>query len=154
MNVPLLVVVALATAAVVSAGLAFTIRGFKASAARAGDPHKNGHEPVSNGHAISRHDPATLEQLKRFFDGKECAVCRKSIPPVQRTGLKPGVWNPTTHEAHSWDEIPNGDLTSALDGELALCASCMVAEKFRQRFPDRVVDRERALQNAHSRPLA
>lgn len=154
MNVPLLVVVALATAAVVSAGLAFTVRGFRASAARAADPQRNGHDPATAGHAISRHDPATTEQLKRFFDGKECAICRKPIPPVQRTGLKPGLLNPTTHETHSWEQIPKGNLTSLLEGALPLCPSCMVAESFRQRFPDHVVERERSLNGAHSRPLA
>jgi hypothetical protein len=153
LNVPLLVVVALATAAVVSAGLAFTVRGFKASAARA-DPNRNGHDPAAAGHAISRHDPATTEQLKRFFDGKACAICRRTIPPVQRTGPKPGVLNPTTHEAHAWEQIPTENLSAALEGELPLCPSCMIAEAFRQRFPDRVVDRKRSLQDAHSRPLA
>ena len=152
MNVPFLVVVALATAAVVSAGLVFTVRGFRA-AARASDPQRNGHDPAPSGHAISRHDPATTEQLKRFFDGKDCAICRKAIAPVQRTGLKPGLLNPTTHETHAWEQIPSGNLTSLLDGELPLCPSCVVAESFRQRFPDRVVERERSLQGAHP-PLA
>jgi hypothetical protein len=153
LNVPLLVVVALATAAVVSVGLAFTVRGFRASAARA-DPQKNGHDPAAAGHAISRHDHATNEQLKRFFDGKACAICHKTIPPVQRTGPKPGLLNPTTHHTHAWDEIPSDNLSSLLDAALPLCPSCMVAESFRERFPDRVVERDRSLQGAPSRPHA
>ena len=150
MNVPFLVVIVIATGAVVSAGIYLTLRGFKASEARA---NGNGHDtaPAANA-ASSRHDPATNELLKRFFDGKSCAICKKPIPPVQRTGMKPGLLDPVTHETHSWDQIPNGSPVAALEAQLPLCPSCQVAESFRQRFPDRVVDRERALQGAHSRP--
>lgn len=153
MNFPLLVVIVVATAAAVSAGIAFTVRGFKASATRAADAERNGHDTSRAAHAaVSRHDPASVELLKRFFDGKACAICKRPIPPVQKTGLKPGLWNPTTHETHSWDQIPTGTVAAALETELPLCSACVVAESFRQRFPDRVVDRERSLQDAHSRP--
>jgi len=151
LNVPLLVVILGATATAVSAGIYLTLRGFKASEARA---NGNGHATAAPAQtAPSRHDHATNEQLKRFFDGKQCVICKRPVPPIHRTGLKPGLWNPTTHETHSWDQIPNGDLSSMLEGQLALCPSCVVAESFRQRFPDRVVDRERSLQSA-SRPTA
>lgn len=153
MNVPVLVLVVLATAAVVTAGIAFTIRGF-ASATRAANAERNGTEPVGTTHvAVSKHGPAATEILKRFFDGKDCAMCKRPVPPVQRTGLKPGLWNPVTHETHSWNEIPDDRLTSALDGQLALCPSCQVAESFRQRYPDRVTDRDRSLPDALSRPV-
>jgi hypothetical protein len=139
--------VIIGTAAVVSVGIYLTLRGFRASEARASGatPH-DAAAPAH--HAVSRHDHATDELLKRFFDGKACAICHRPIPAVQRTGLKPGLWNPTTHEAHSWEEIPNGDVPSALEGQLPLCPSCQVAESFRQRFPDHVVDRHRSLQDA------
>jgi hypothetical protein len=87
--------------------------------------------------------------LKRFFDGKECAICKRPIPPVHWTGLKPGLLNPATHETQTWDEIPNVNLSTALDTHLPLCSACGIAESFRQRFPDRVVDRARSLQDAH-----
>lgn len=118
-----------AIAALASGGLVFTLRRF---GAREG------------------HDHATTELLKRFFDGKACAICKQPIPPVRRMGLKPGLLNPETHDARLWDEIPNVDLASALDIHLPVCAACGTAESFRQHFPDRVVDHDRSLQDAHS----
>ena len=123
-----LVDVMIATAVAVCAGMAFTVWRFNATAA---------------------HDRATTRLLKRFFDRKDCAVCKKPIPPVRRMGLKPGLLNPATHEAHSWDEIPNVSLPTELENQLPLCFECEVAESFRQRFPDLVVDRDRSLQDAH-----
>lgn len=127
MNLP--VVAIIATAAAVCAGIAFTVRAFMA---------KEGH------------DHATTELLKRFFDGKACAICKRPIPPVHRMGLKPGLWNPATHETHLWNEIPNVNLSTALEIQLPVCSACGVAESFRQRFPDRVVDRDQSPQDAHS----
>ena len=122
-----LVDVVIVTAAAVCVGIAFTVWRFKAS------------QP---------HDRATTRLLTRFFDGKVCAICKRPIPPVHRMGLKPGLLNPATRETHSWDEIPNADLATALETYLPLCSECEVTESFRQRFPDRVVDNDRSLQDA------
>lgn len=115
-------VIFVATAAALGAGVAFTLWTFKS---------KKGH------------DHETTGLLKRFFDGKACAICKRPIPPVHLTGgLKPGLLNPTTHETLSWDEIPSSDLT-ALESQLPVCSACEVAESFRRRFPDRVFDGDR-----------
>lgn len=122
-----LVDVVIATAAAVCAGIAFTLWRFKAS---------------------PPHDRATTRLLERFFDGKACAICQRPIAPVHRMGLKPGLLNPATHETYSWDEIPNENLATALETYRPLCSECEVAESFRRRFPDRVVDRDRTRQEA------
>ena len=146
MNWALVVLIVIASALAVFAGILFTVRGFKASAVGATGAEKEGYQPAEAAHAaISRHDHATTELLKRFFHGKDCAICKRPIPPVHRTGLKPGLLNPSTHEAHSWDEIPNVDLATVLETRLPLCSECLVAEAFRRRFPDYVVDRERSV---------
>ena len=114
MILPLVVIIG--SAAVVSAGMYLTLRGFRASEKRAAAT-MNGDAPVpsGNGHPpIARHDAATNEQLKHFFEGKSCAICHRPIPLVQRTGLKPGLMNPATHETQSWDQIPNENLSAAL----------------------------------------
>jgi hypothetical protein len=119
MNFPLDVVI-IATAVAVGVGLALTYRTF--------NPKRH-------------HDHATTELLKHFFDGKSCAICKRPIPPVHLTGgLKPGLLNPTTHETYSWDEIPDADLSAALETYLPLCSACEVTESFRHRFPDRVFE--------------
>ena len=144
-------VVTIATAAVVSAGIYLTLRGFRASEARANGGAPNGADTTAGAQQhVTRHDQATHDLLKRFFDGKACSVCKRAIPPVHRTGLKPGLLHPETHEMQTWDAIPNGHSTSALERLLPLCPSCVVAESFRTRFADRVLDRDRTLQDAHA----
>ncbi len=146
-----LLVVLVVTGVAVGGGLAYTLRWFKAGAEGAPDAERDGAHALEAAHAaILPHDSATTELLKRYFDGKECAICKRPIPPVHRTGLKPGLWNPETHKAHSWDEIPNTGLSGMLETELPLCSTCQVAESFRQRFPDLVVDRDRSVEDAHA----
>lgn len=149
MILPLLVIIA--SAAVVGTGIYLTLRGFKASEARAAGLDVSGHHASAGNHttvAKVPHDSATTERLKRFFDGKTCAVCKKPIPPVHRTGLKPGLLNPESHETRAWDHIPNENLSSALETDLPLCSECVVAESFRHRHPDLVVDRDRPQHDA------
>ena len=141
MILPLVVIIA--SAAAVAAGIYLTVRGFRASEARAaassGDSPDAAPTPQA---AVPRHDLATIEQLKHFFEGKECAVCKRVIPPV-RTGPKPGLLNPTTHETFSWNHIPHENLNALLETHVPLCPTCQVAESFRQHHPDLVVDRDR-----------
>jgi len=69
---------------------------------------------------------------------------------VQRTGLKPGIRNPATHETQSWDQIPNENLSSALQTQVPLCSTCQVTESFRQHHPELVVDRDRTTHDTHA----
>jgi hypothetical protein len=118
-----------ATGVALAAAITFTVWRFKGGAA---------------------HDHATNKLLKRFFEGKACAICKRPIPAVHLMDMKPGLLNPKTRETVSWDQIPNVDLSTALETHLPLCPECEVAESFRQRFPDRVVDGDRSLKDAHS----
>ena len=144
----LLVALIVATGVALCAGVAVTLRGFKADAADAPGAEPDGqHLHEAAHHTLSPHDRATTDVLKRFFDGKDCALCKRPIPPMRR-GLRPGLWNPTTHVAHSWDEIPKENLSTTLENELPICSDCQLAESFRERFPDLVVDRDRTRQDA------
>jgi hypothetical protein len=150
MILPLIVLIA--TAAAVSAGLYLTVRGFKASAARAaaGNGHSHDHSGAAPAPSVSKHDQATIDLLKRFFDGKACGICKRPIPQVQRTGPKPGLLDPATHHAYSWDHIPHDNLTSVLDTHVPLCSTCAVAEAFREHHPELIVDRDRSNPSAPS----
>jgi hypothetical protein len=77
----------------------------------------------------------------RFFEGKRCAICGHPIDPINSATLQPGVLHPLTHEAFAWNEILPQDLPDVLAWRQAVCANCTLAESFRRRFPDRVVDR-------------
>lgn len=144
----LLVALIIATGVALCAGVVATLRGFNAGASETPEPQPDAHPQTNHAHpAISPHNRTVTDQLKRFFEGKECALCKRPIPPVHR-GLKPGLWNPQTHQSHSWDEIPNENLSATLENELPVCSDCQIAESFRERYPDLVVDRERARKDA------
>jgi hypothetical protein len=146
MELPSVVVIVVfaVTAAVLWAGTVITFRAFKASAVPATGPADSNHHTVEAAHtSIARHDRVTTDLLKRFFDGKACAICKRPIPTVQRTGMKPGLMNRETHATYSWDHIPNENVPSMLESHLPVCFDCQLAESFRQRFPDLVVDRDR-----------
>jgi hypothetical protein len=128
-----LVVVLLATAAVVGAGIYFTLRAFRAAdrppvdaqAARA----KN-----------NRHDPAMTAQLKHFFEGKQCAACRRPVPPVHVGELRPGLLNTNSHEAIAWNDIPAANLSATLESHVPICSNCLIIETLRRQHPELVVD--------------
>ena len=141
MILPLVVLVV--SAAVIAAGIYVTVHGFKASAARAAGSNGD-RAPAPPAHAVVAHDQAATDLLKRFFDNKPCAICKRVIPPVQRTGPKPGLLNPETHETQAWDHIPNENLQATLDTHVPLCSACVLAESFRHNHPELVVDRDRS----------
>ena len=138
MNTVLLIVVPLATAVVVGAGVFVTFRFFTTATRPPVD--------VPPKHVKSNpHDAATTAQLKQFFGGRQCASCTRPIPPVRAGELRPGLLNSITHEAIAWDEIPAANLSTTLEGHVAICSACLISETFRRQHPELVVDRHRTL---------
>jgi hypothetical protein len=76
-----------------------------------------------------------------FFEGQRCAICQHSIDGVNASMLPPGLLDPVTHDTFAWDEIAAQELPDAFRVHKPLCANCTLAESFRRRYPDRVVDR-------------
>lgn len=136
----LLVLVLLATAAIVAAGIVFTVRAF-----RAVDRPPVDEKPRPRHARINPHDAATTAQLKRYFEGKACAACNRPIPPVHAP--RPGLLNSTTHEAIAWDDIPVGNLSATLDSHMPICPNCLITETFRRQYPELIVDRHRTIEN-------
>jgi hypothetical protein len=140
MTAVLLVVVLLATAAVVCVGIFFTLRGFRAE--------NRPPVEVKPRHAKSNpHDAAMTAQLKHFFEGKQCAACSRPIPPVHAGELRPGLRNANTHEAIAWADIPAANLSTTLESHVPICSNCLILETFRLQHPELVVDRHRTIQN-------
>jgi hypothetical protein len=75
------------------------------------------------------------------FEGKSCSICRRPIDAPNAATLQPGFMDASSHAVKAWDEIAAQDLPDVAAHQLPLCANCTLAESFRQRFPDRVVDR-------------
>lgn len=88
-------------------------------------------------------DRQSVATLKRWYTGRECAVCHREIGPVHATEPRPGLLNVAapSREILRWDEIPADHLQAVLDSHLPVCASCNLAESFRREFPERVTDR-------------
>jgi hypothetical protein len=84
-----------------------------------------------------------FEMLKQWFAGKNCAICRRPIPPLEHAGPKPGLLNLSSpgQETLTWEEIPAENLPIMFQTHLPVCAHCQVAESFRRQFPDLVIDR-------------
>ena len=79
------------------------------------------------------------ERLEGWYRGAECALCGMSIGPIQWFEFGPGLLTPD-HRALSYEEIPSKDLPAALEADRPICSDCLLAESFRERFPDRVLD--------------
>jgi hypothetical protein len=79
------------------------------------------------------------ERLETWYRGAECALCGMSIGPLHWLEYRPGLLTPD-RRALSWGEIPPRSLPSELAVDQPLCSDCLVAESFRERFPDRVLD--------------
>jgi hypothetical protein len=88
-------------------------------------------------------DRQSVATLKRWYTGRECAVCHREIGPVYATEPRPGLLNVAapSREILRWDDIPADHLQAVLDSHLPVCASCNLAESFRREFPERVTDR-------------
>src|SRR3954470_11318551 len=77
----------------------------------------------------------------RFFAGRRCAICQRSIDPLSVVTLQPGFMDPDTRQVQAWNEVAPQALPATIAASRALCSNCTLAESFRQRIPDRVVDR-------------
>ena len=78
-------------------------------------------------------------RLEVWYRGAECALCGMSIGPIPWFEYRPGLLTPE-HRALSWEEIPAKDLPAALADDRPICSDCLLAESFREKFPDRVLD--------------
>jgi hypothetical protein len=93
--------------------------------------------------AVSPEDTLAANILKRWFDGRDCAICKRPIGVIHTTEPRPGLLNVTTgrREILGWNDIPADHLPQAFESHLPVCANCVIAETFRLEFPDRVTDR-------------
>ena len=91
--------------------------------------------------AIAPHDTLATAMLARFFEGKSCAICGRPITPVGVGEQRPGLRDAATGTVLSWEEIPPQNIPAVLATHDPVCASCQIAERFRQQFPNLVTER-------------
>ncbi len=140
MTAVFLVIVLLVTAAVVCAGIVFTLRGFRAE-------NRPPVEVKVKRAKSNPHDAAATAQLKHYFEGRTCASCNRTIPPVNAGELHPGLLNTKTHEAIEWADIPVSNLPATLANHVPICSNCVMLETLRHQHPELIVDRHRTIEN-------
>lgn len=79
------------------------------------------------------------ERLEAWYRGSECALCGMEIGPIRWFEHRPGLLTPE-RRALWWEEIRAKDLPAALAVDRPICSDCLLAESFREKFPDRVLD--------------
>ncbi len=78
--------------------------------------------------------------LTRWYEGKKCAVCGKSVGQIDWLEHKPGVIGSDRRTA-LWPEFRAENIPAIMTTHQPICWDCHVASTFRRQFPDLVVDR-------------
>jgi hypothetical protein len=80
--------------------------------------------------------------LADWYQGRACAFCQREIGEVRWGELRPALLSPGG-EILAWSDVPPSRLYEILATHRPVCASCDVAETFRRRHADWVVERPR-----------
>jgi hypothetical protein len=79
------------------------------------------------------------ERLATWYQDAKCAFCGMPIGPVRWIDNRPGLRS-SDERVLFWEDVPAQDLDRTLETSKPICSDCLVAESFREKFPDRVVD--------------
>jgi hypothetical protein len=77
--------------------------------------------------------------LTRWYDGKTCGFCGKSLGTIDWGQHRPALLAPSG-KTFEWSEIDAVTLAETLATHRAVCWNCHVAETFRRQRPDLVID--------------
>ena len=80
--------------------------------------------------------------LADWYQTKRCAFCGRTVPRPALGEIKPALRAPDGHVVE-WSDIEPARLFDVLVTHQPVCASCDVAETFRSRYADWVVERPR-----------
>lgn len=91
--------------------------------------------------AAAPKDTTPEAMFTRWYAGKSCAICRRSISPVRTMEPHPGLYNVAARTVVNWEDIPPETIPAALESHLPVCENCVLVESFRRQRPDLVIDR-------------
>jgi hypothetical protein len=77
--------------------------------------------------------------LARFYEGSSCVVCGTPIGDIHWFDRRPALVSPDG-ALREWSEITPEEIPAVLATHERLCWNCSLAESFRARFPERVLD--------------
>lgn len=78
-------------------------------------------------------------QVTRWYADKSCALCGKPLGHLDWAQHRPALMAPDQHTLE-WHDVAPERLPEVLATHTAICWDCHVAETFRQRRPDLVLD--------------
>ena len=78
--------------------------------------------------------------VAKWYGERTCVYCAMPIHDVGFAAVAPALLGPDG-TLREWKDIAIENLPQVLDKAVAVCARCELAEDFRRRFPDRVIDR-------------
>jgi len=80
--------------------------------------------------------------VSKWYEGKKCVFCHKAFRELQHLDHAPALLGPD-RKTVEWKELRPEQLPEVFSTCLPVCWNCHVAQTFRSRFPELVVDRER-----------
>jgi len=78
--------------------------------------------------------------VDEWYEGKSCAYCQKPFGEIHWHERHPALLGPD-RSIVQWNEVPAEDLPKIFQNYLPVCWNCYIAETFRRKNPERVVDR-------------
>jgi len=96
-------------------------------------------------HATAAERKAAFRTMAQWYSGKQCAICKRDIPPLRHFGPEPGLLSPASPGAGTiaWVDVPPHQLHAWTSTHLPVCSSCHLMMWFQHAHPDLVVDRHR-----------
>ncbi|MGH9366810.1 MAG: hypothetical protein ACRD3M_03940 [Thermoanaerobaculia bacterium] len=77
--------------------------------------------------------------LTKWYRGAACVLCGRDIGEIRWSERKPALMSPD-RKTLEWDEVPPDELPSVLATHYRICWDCHIAESFRARHPELVLD--------------
>jgi len=78
--------------------------------------------------------------VEEWYQGKSCAYCRKPFAEIHWHDRQPALLGPD-RSVVQWNEVPPENLPQVFQNYLPVCWNCYIAEEFRRKNPERVVER-------------
>ena len=82
------------------------------------------------------------ERVARWYEDSACAFCGKAIGPIHWFDRRPGLVG-RDRQVRDWRDLAVEDLAEYFASSRPVCFDCSLAETFRARVPDLVVEAPR-----------
>lgn len=75
-----------------------------------------------------------------WYKGKSCAYCQKPFGEIHWHDRHPALLGPD-RSIVQWNDVPPENLPQIFQNYLPVCWNCYIAEEFRRKNPERVIER-------------